>query len=220
LSALNGDDVRRALETIDQSVGDEAQVRVGDLAIEVRRADARPQKKPLMTDQSQDTGGAELSSAEIAEVIELVRDSDFVEVRIETGDLRLLLSRRGPSSSEQDPRPLFAPDRASAERAAMGTEEATPAAAAPATLNSAASPGRLMIPAPVLGTFYRGPSPEEPPFVEPGSRVDEDTVVCIIEVMKLMNHVVAQVRGVVEEVLVDDGSLVEYGQPLFSVRPA
>jgi len=220
LSALNGDDVRRALEAIDQSVGDEAQMRVGDLAIEVRRAGAQPETKLPMTDVSQENNGPALSGAEIADIIELVRESDFAEVRIETGDLRLLLSRRVPFSSERDPLPPLVPERASAEGAAMSAEEATMAASTRAPSSPAAAPDTIMIPAPVLGTFYRGQSPSEPPFVEPGSRVDEDTVVCIIEVMKLMNHVTAQTRGVVEEVLVDDGSLVEYGQSLFSVRPA
>ncbi|PDO10868.1 MAG: acetyl-CoA carboxylase, biotin carboxyl carrier protein [Candidatus Reconcilbacillus cellulovorans] len=72
--------------------------------------------------------------------------------------------------------------------------------------------------APMVGTFYRSPAPGAPPFVEVGDKVNEKTVVCIIEAMKLMNEIEAEVRGEIVEILAENGQLVEYGEPLFRVR--
>ena len=82
------------------------------------------------------------------------------------------------------------------------------------------SDGAADIPSPLLGVFYRAPKPGEAPFVEVGSVVEEDTVIAIIEVMKLMNSVRAGVKGEVVEILAENGALVEYGEPLMRVRPA
>lgn len=83
------------------------------------------------------------------------------------------------------------------------------------------SPEKLHhITSPMVGTFYRAPSPDSPPYVEVGDSVEPDTVVCIIEAMKVMNEIRAERAGTVVEVLVEDGHSVEYGQPLFSIRPA
>jgi acetyl-CoA carboxylase biotin carboxyl carrier protein len=78
--------------------------------------------------------------------------------------------------------------------------------------------GLLEVTAPMVGTFYRAPAPGEPPFVQVGGTVDEDTVVCILEVMKLMTAVTAGVRGTIAEVCVDDATPVQYGDPLFRVQ--
>jgi acetyl-CoA carboxylase biotin carboxyl carrier protein len=99
-----------------------------------------------------------------------------------------------------------------------------PAGATPATAAvgaaQAVDPNVHDVPAPLLGTFYRAPKPGAPPFIEVGSTVEEDTVVAIIEVMKLMNTVRAGVRGTVTEILARDGVLVEYGETLLRVRKA
>ena len=79
--------------------------------------------------------------------------------------------------------------------------------------------GTKFIKSPMVGTFYRAPSPESPPFVEVEHRLQEDTVVCIIEAMKVMNEIQAETTGIVAEALVENGSTVEYGQPLFKVAP-
>jgi acetyl-CoA carboxylase biotin carboxyl carrier protein len=81
-------------------------------------------------------------------------------------------------------------------------------------------PGTALVRAPMVGTFYRAPAPGAPPFVEPGSRVSPDSIVCIIEVMKLLNSISAGVAGVVTHVLVDNAEPVEYGQPLIAIEPA
>ncbi|HUJ92156.1 MAG TPA: acetyl-CoA carboxylase biotin carboxyl carrier protein [Gaiellaceae bacterium] len=91
--------------------------------------------------------------------------------------------------------------------------------AAPAPAPAAESAGGDAIVAPMLGTFYRAPAPGAAPFVEVGSRVEPDTIVCIIEVMKMMNSVHAGLSGTIAEVYVENGEPVEYGAPLFRVEP-
>lgn len=76
----------------------------------------------------------------------------------------------------------------------------------------------LTINAPMVGTFYKSPSPDEAPYVQVGSRVEADTTVCILEAMKLFNEIQAEVSGEITEILVEDGQMVEYGQPLFKVK--
>ncbi|MFM2293691.1 MAG: hypothetical protein RLZZ350_104 [Verrucomicrobiota bacterium] len=92
-----------------------------------------------------------------------------------------------------------------------------PAVAAP-TAPVAAS-NELDIKSPMIGTFYRSPSPESAPYAEVGTEVGPDTVVCIIEAMKVMNEIKAEVKGVITQVLTDNGKPIEFGQPLFKVRP-
>ncbi|RIN14946.1 acetyl-CoA carboxylase biotin carboxyl carrier protein, partial [Mammaliicoccus vitulinus] len=80
------------------------------------------------------------------------------------------------------------------------------------------APTGLTINAPMVGTFYKSPSPDEGPYVQVGSHVDADTTVCILEAMKLFNEIQAEVSGEITEILVEDGQMVEYGQPLFKVK--
>src|ERR1044072_4849254 len=93
------------------------------------------------------------------------------------------------------------------------------ASAAPAALPVAAPASGIEIKSPMIGTFYRSPSPESASYVEVGAEVNPDTVVCIIEAMKVMNEIKAEVKGVITEALVDNAKPVEFGQPLFKVRP-
>ncbi len=81
-------------------------------------------------------------------------------------------------------------------------------------------PGLRQIKSPIVGTFYRSPAPEAPAFVQEGDTVKKDTVVCIIEAMKIMNEIRAEADGKIEQVLVESGEPVEYGQPLFLIRKA
>ena len=90
----------------------------------------------------------------------------------------------------------------------------------PAASSAAEDDGLLTVPAPMLGTFYRAEGPGRPPFVDVGSTVEPDTIVCIIEVMKMMNSIPAGVSGTVVEVCHENAVLAEYGAPLFRVRPA
>src|SRR5205085_733540 len=101
--------------------------------------------------------------------------------------------------------------------AAPAATPSAPAAAAPAEAAAPSEPTRE-ITSPMVGTFYRAASPESPSFVDVGQEVNEDTVVCIIEAMKVMNEIKAEVKGVIAEVVAENGKPVQFGQALFKVR--
>jgi acetyl-CoA carboxylase biotin carboxyl carrier protein len=148
-----------------------------------------------------------LTAADVAEIMRLVEQSGFDELTLEFDGIKLSLKRGAAAEVSSDPG-LQAP--------APGGPETSAMAAAPA----AAEPNVRDVASPLLGTFYRAPKPGAPPFVELGAQVEEETVVAIIEVMKLMNTVRAGVRGAVTEILVADGVLVEYGETLMRIRKA
>jgi acetyl-CoA carboxylase biotin carboxyl carrier protein len=151
-----------------------------------------------------------LTAREIAEITRLLEDSTFDELRLEIDGLKLHLKRGNAASTE----PLGGASAASTPAATLAPER-PPAPKSPAVDRDVQD-----VVAPMLGTFYRAPRPGEPPFIEQGSPVDADTIIGIIEVMKLMNTVRAGVRGTVVEILARDGALVEYGEPLLRVRRA
>lgn len=160
----------------------------------------------------------DIDFAELASLVTLLKESEFSEFRYEKGDVRILVRRGALGASDAAPAP-------SASAAPPPNGHATPAEAEPATTATSAAtesavtpPGSLVIQAPMLGTFYTAPKPGEPAFVRLGDRVEPDTVLGIIEVMKLMNSVHAGVRGTVVGVHAANGELVEFGQALFSVR--
>jgi acetyl-CoA carboxylase biotin carboxyl carrier protein len=145
-----------------------------------------------------------LTAADVAEIMRLVEQSNFDELTLEVDGIKLSLKRGGAVTS--------AP--AGLASAAPPTSAAVVATATPAVLD----PDAHSVCSPLLGTFYRAPKPGAPPFVAVGSLVEPDTVIGIIEVMKLMNTVRAGVRGSVTEILASDGALVEYEQTLMRIR--
>ena len=149
-----------------------------------------------------------LTAADVAEIMRLVEQSGFDSLTLEMDGIKLSL-RRGGSSEAAETAP--GPTQAPTVTAAPPVVTAAPAAA---------DPNSHDVTAPLLGTFYRSPKPGAPPFVEVGARVEEETIVAIIEVMKLMNTVRAGVSGTVTEILVADGALAEYGETLLRVRKA
>ena len=150
-----------------------------------------------------------LTAADVAEIMRLVEQSNFDELTLEVDGMKLNLKRGGAVTSTSSP---FAP-------AAAPVAPPTPVAtAATVTPKAVADPNTHPVSSPLLGTFYRAPKPGAPPFVEVGSVVEPDTVIGIIEVMKLMNTVRAGVRGAVAEILASDGALVEYEQTLMRIR--
>ena len=154
-----------------------------------------------------------LTAKDVSEIMRLLEESSFEELSLETEGLKLRLRKSGPGGSAfEEPERLAAPPKAI--EAPKARKEAKPAPAKTA----AAGPGVTDVPAPLLGIFYRAPKPGEAPFVEVGAKVEEDTVIAIIEVMKLMNSVRAGVKGEVVEILAQNGSLVEYGETLIRVR--
>jgi acetyl-CoA carboxylase biotin carboxyl carrier protein len=149
-----------------------------------------------------------LTAADVAEIMRLVEQSGFDSLTLEMDGIKLSLRRGGSSEAAET---ASGPAQAPTVKAAPPVVTAAPAAA---------DPNLHEVTAPLLGTFYRSPKPGAPPFVEVGARVEEETIVAIIEVMKLMNTVRAGVSGTVTEILVADGALAEYGETLLRVRKA
>lgn len=155
-----------------------------------------------------------LSEDDIREILRLIDESDVEELRVETEAFSLYVVRGRPAVP-------------GAHADSIGTAaEATPPSHAPADGLAAANAQAedaandvLTIPAPMLGTFYRAGAPGAPPFVAVGTRVEPDTIVCLIEVMKMMNPVPAGIVGTIAEVCVDNAQLVEFGAALFEVQP-
>ena len=147
-----------------------------------------------------------MNQREIRRLADLLRDYGLTEVEVEREGVRVRL-RREPAA------PAAAPS--------AGSVVAAPAAASPVVSAApAASEAHLLtIEAPMVGTFYRAPSPDAQPFVRDGDRVKKGQVVCIIEAMKLMNEIESKVAGRVVKVLVENTQPVEYGQPLFLLEP-
>ena len=157
---------------------------------------------------------------ELKELIELISRSNFVTFELEREGFKLKLEK-GAGASAQAPSatasfPVAPPPRAPA----AVTFAPEPAAGAPAVpAPDAAASGLVEMTSPIVGTFYRQPSQAAPPFVEPGSKVRKGQVLCIIEAMKLMNEIEAEIDGEVVEILVANGQPVEFGELLFRLRP-
>jgi acetyl-CoA carboxylase biotin carboxyl carrier protein len=147
---------------------------------------------------------------EIERILELMRQHDLVEVELSDPEkgLHLKLKKAGPV---MDSHPVAAPLMAVPAPAA-------PAAGAPAASPVEKDPRLVEVPSPMVGTFYRAASPDSDPFAEVGRRITEETVICIIEAMKVMNEIKAEIAGEVVEILVQNGEAVEFGQPLFLIR--
>jgi acetyl-CoA carboxylase biotin carboxyl carrier protein len=159
----------------------------------------------------------ELSYKDLLEIIKLVESSpEFSEFKLEYGDIKINLRKcsAGEISTHES---LDSTE----ELPSKVIQEASPSEKID-TVKSAASlvpEGMIGIKSPMVGSFYRSPEPGAPPFVEIGSVVNPDSVVCIIEVMKLMNSLPAGINGTIAEILVSDGDPVEYGQVLVLIKP-
>jgi acetyl-CoA carboxylase biotin carboxyl carrier protein len=146
---------------------------------------------------------------QIRELIGLMKENDLTEVRILEGEKKVLLKRghdvpNAPIYVSQMPQ--AAPPITASQPALQSS--AQPAAEHVATINS-----------PMVGTFYASPSPDSEPYVRSGDKVNPDTVVCIVEAMKVMNEIKAEVSGTIEKVLAKNGQAVEFGQSLFQIKP-
>jgi acetyl-CoA carboxylase biotin carboxyl carrier protein len=143
----------------------------------------------------------------LKKLIDLVQESGIAELEITEGEEKVKIVKGGALSSTAPPAPA----------AASGADArvlAAPAAAGAAAEPTAGQEGHV-VKAPMVGTFYRSPSPDAKPFVEVGQAVKEGDTICIIEAMKLMNEIEADAAGTVKAILVENGQPVEYGQPLF-----
>ncbi len=154
---------------------------------------------------------------DIKAIIDLMRKNALSEFELERQDFKIKLKRgvAGPIAQADESLPtaypVLLPTAGNASIAALPGPVAVPAPAAPALLE---------IKSPMIGTFYRAPSPDAADYVEIGTEVTPETVVCLIEAMKVMNEIKAEVKGVVTHILVENAKPVEFGQPLFRIRPS
>lgn len=147
----------------------------------------------------------------LQQLFELMEKHGLTEVNMKNGPEHIRL-RRGSSVVTVAAAPVAAPVAIAAPVAAAPVAAAAPAA-------PAAEAGLIEIKSPTVGTFYTSPTPEDPTFVSVGSKVGPQTIVCLIEAMKVFNQIPAEVSGTIVAVLVNNGDAVEFGQPLFKVRP-
>jgi acetyl-CoA carboxylase biotin carboxyl carrier protein len=149
---------------------------------------------------------------DIKAIIDLMRKNGITEFELEKEDFKVKLKRG------------LAVAAASSEDVAIQSYMPAPAPVAPGAIAAPASQapantGEIDIKSPMIGTFYRSPSPEAAPYVEVGTEVNPETVVCIVEAMKVMNEIKAEVKGIITQTLMENAKPVEFGQPLFKVRP-
>lgn len=149
---------------------------------------------------------------DIKAIIDLMKKNSISEFELERQDFKIKLKRGTAGVTYEEP--VISP-----YPAVPTSLPAPPTASSRAIEPPAQTNGGLEVKSPMIGTFYRSPSPEAGSYVEIGTEVSPETVVCIIEAMKVMNEIKAEVRGIITEVCVDNARPVEYGQPLFKVRP-
>ncbi|WP_248751394.1 acetyl-CoA carboxylase biotin carboxyl carrier protein [Pseudomonas sp. MWU15-20650] len=146
----------------------------------------------------------------VKKLIELLEESGIDELEIKEGEESVRISRHSKTPAQQ----FYAPQMQAPAPAAAAP--AAPAAAAPAAPAAPALNG-FVVKSPMVGTFYRTPAPTSPAFVEVGATVKVGDTICIVEAMKMMNHITAEKAGVIESILVENGQPVEYDQPLFTI---
>jgi acetyl-CoA carboxylase biotin carboxyl carrier protein len=163
-----------------------------------------------------------MNQKEIKELIELLVEKDITEFELERGDMKVHVKRGSTAAPVVHVAPVL---QAATVAAAPSTPAsvAAPPASSPISVPSApaadaADSDLVIVKSPIVGTYYEAPSPGTPPFVKVGDTVKEGQVLCIIEAMKLMNEIEAEVSGVIAKMFVGNGSPVEYGMPLFGIR--
>lgn len=152
---------------------------------------------------------------DIKAIVDLMKKNSITEFELERQDFKIRLKRGiGPGAPVYEDQPqvtYYQPPQIPAPVIATPQTQQQPIAEQ--------SVNEIEIKSPMIGTFYRAPSPESAPYVEVGTEVHPDTVVCIIEAMKVMNEIKAEVHGIITKVLVENAKPVEFGQPLFKVKP-
>ena len=153
---------------------------------------------------------------EIQNLIKFVSNSGVAEVKLEMDDVKITIKTTLEGTSPEITYLQQAPIAQAAPQAAPAPVAAAPVAAPPVAENA----NYITVKSPMIGTFYRKPSPDKPMFVEVGSTISKGDVVCVIEAMKLFNEIESEVSGKIVKILVDDMSPVEFDQPLFIVDPS
>jgi acetyl-CoA carboxylase biotin carboxyl carrier protein len=154
---------------------------------------------------------------ELKELIEMLKDTNISELEIERSGVKVRLRKGGDVTFHPSmPRMEYPP---AAIVAPAIPEAVSPAVAAEKTVEPVKT-NQIKVTSPIVGTFYRSSSPDKPAYVEPGDMVKKGQVLCIIEAMKLMNEIESETAGKIVQILVESGTPVEYGQPLFVIEPA
>lgn len=165
-----------------------------------------------------------MNAKELKSILQALQEHEVSELTLETPDYKLTIKRGGEEQYVAAPAPVVIQPPAVAPTA-PAVSPAPAAAPAPAPAPKAEAPREdtskyVEVKAPIVGTFYRAPSPEAEPFVKEGDTVKKGQVLCIIEAMKLMNEIESEVSGVVRKIMVSNGEPIEYGQVLFLIEPA
>ncbi|AZP69745.1 acetyl-CoA carboxylase biotin carboxyl carrier protein [Pseudomonas poae] len=147
----------------------------------------------------------------VKKLIELLEESGIDELEIKEGEESVRISRHSKTPAQQFYAPQMQAPAPAAAPATAPAAAAAPAAPAAPVLNG------FVVKSPMVGTFYRTPAPTSPAFVEVGQTVKVGDTICIVEAMKMMNHITAEKAGVIESILVENGQPVEYDQPLFTI---
>jgi len=157
-----------------------------------------------------------MTPKELRQILQALVEHGVSELTLETPDYKLTVRRGGEAQAVAVPQVIPAPIPAPAPVAEPAPAPVPVEAPKP---QEEGCPGCVEVRAPIVGTFYRAPAPDAPPYVKEGDRVEKGQVLCIIEAMKLMNEIESEVSGIVKKILVENGEPVEYGQPLFLIQP-
>ncbi len=155
----------------------------------------------------------------LKELIRLMVNNELTELDLRDSEEQVTLRRQPPQPPAPAMVPMAAPAAMAAPPAPAGAAAAPAADAGAGSGGGGDDDGLLRIESPIVGTFYAAPNPDAGPFVSLGDRVSDETTVCIIEAMKIFNEIKAETSGTIDRVLVGNGDAVEFGQPLFLVRP-
>ncbi len=184
------------------------------------------------------TDSGQVPVEQIRSLVQLMKDYELEEIYWQDGDRRIRLRGKGAGASAPAPvapygfplpyvaqpspaQPAAAPPPAAAAAGSVAADAPQGSSAGGTGEATETEAGKYVeIKSPMVGTFYAAPAPDKPPFVDVGSHVEPDTIVCLIEAMKVFNEIPAEVSGTIVKVLVENGQPVEYGQPLFLVDPA
>ncbi|MHC4493729.1 MAG: acetyl-CoA carboxylase biotin carboxyl carrier protein [Planctomycetota bacterium] len=162
-----------------------------------------------------------LDIRKLKELVRLMVANDLTELDLRDSEEQVTLRRQRHTDGVIASAPALIQAAAPAATVAAAATAAPPATTpGDGGAAEAAAAGLTTITSPMVGTFYAAPNPDAPPFVAVGANVDPESVVCLVEAMKIFNEIKAECRGTIEKVLVDNGDAVDFGQPLFHVRPA
>lgn len=153
-----------------------------------------------------------LSIESLSEIVKVAKDQGVAELKVEAKDFKVSVNFATAAVPTYQVQPMM-------QQAPMAAVQAAPAAAATPAVKTASDAGLHVVKSPFVGTFYAAPSPGKPAYVKVGDRVKNGQSLCVLEAMKIMNEIESDISGEIVEICVDNESLVEFGQPLFKIKP-